>query len=581
MKTSSNIIGQYLKPHLLAVSAVICLVLARAMTELSLPRLMSVIVDRGIALGDTALILRVGLAMLGINLAGMAFAFGSSMLSSRVAASAGAAIRLDVFSKISAFSPVDMDHFGVSSLMTRVTNDVSQVQNVILMSMRIMLMAPLMMVGGIVMAITQDRQLSVLLLFALPVLALVIFLFARKGMPLFKSIQERTDGLNRVVRENLAGLRVIRAFNKRRHEESRFSGAARDLADTTIRVSQLMALLMPLIMLLLNGTIILVLWSGAIRIGDGDLKVGSLMAFIQYVGQILNSLVMVSMLFVMIPRAAVSVRRLDDVLSTTSTVLDPVRLLPLPAERRLVFDRVCFRYEGAEKTALDDLSFSCEPGLMTAVIGGTGSGKSTILNLLMRFRDPESGLISMGGIDIRALPRAGLRSVIGYVPQKSFLFSGTIRDNLSYGNVSASESELWAALEAAQLASFVGGLPDGLETMVSRGGTTLSGGQRQRLAIARALVRQPGIYLFDDSFSALDAATDRALRQSLAERTTNAVVILVTQRIASARNADQIIVLEEGRLAGMGSHAELVAGCTIYREILGSQLGEEAAHVSA
>jgi len=535
-------------------------------------------VDKGIALGNIPLILKMGLFMLGINIAGMICSFGSSFLSSRIAVRVGTELRSDLFRKITSFSLSDLENFGTSSLITRATNDIHQVQNVAIMSLRIMIMAPLMMIGGIFMAVTQDPGLSSILLAALPVLSLVIILFGRRGIPLFKAIQGKTDNLNRVVRENLSGLRVIRAFNRRTHEEQRFAGANRDLTDATIRVAKLMALLMPFIMLFLNGSLVLVLWLGSLRVNQGSLQVGSLMAFIQYVGQILYALLMVSMLFVMIPRASVSLKRLQEVLSAEPVVKAPLNPKPLPEYFDLSFDDVSFRYFGAEEPALQGISFSCKPGETVAVIGGTGSGKSSLLNLILRFHDPEAGSIRIGGVDIRNYSLADLRSVIGFVPQKSFLFSGTVKENLLFGNPGASEEEILLALSTAQGEDFVKALPMGIDTDLARGGTTVSGGQRQRLALARAFVRKPRIYLFDDSFSALDAKTERSLRSALREYTKSSLVILVTQRISNALGADKIIVLEKGQITGIGTHEELASTNQIYKEILSSQLGLGASH---
>lgn len=569
-----KLLFRYMKPYWKASTLVILFLLTRAMTELSLPRIMSMIVDRGIASGDIPYILQRGLLMLGINIIGMASSFGSSFLSSKVSVKIGTNLRSDLFRKITSFSLTDLELFGASSLITRVTNDINQVQNMALMSLRVMIMAPVMMVGGIFMAVTQDPGLSPTLLTAVPVLFLVITLFGRKGIPLFKVIQEKTDSLNRVVRENLSGLRVIRAFNRRIYEEARFSKANRELTSSTIRVTKLMALLMPVLTLILNSTIILILWLGSVRVDLGTLQVGSLMAFIQYVGQILHSLLMVSMLFIMIPRASVSIKRLSDVLSTEPAVQDNVKPSPLPSDFHLEFDRVSFRYHGAEEPALEEISFGCAPGEVTAIIGSTGSGKSSLLNLILRFHDPETGSIKLGGTDIRDLSQSDLRSVIGYVPQKAFLFSGSVKDNLLYGNPAADGEELAGAMDVAQASDFVSALTNGVETDLSKGGTTVSGGQRQRLALARALVRKPKIYLFDDTFSALDANTELALRKALKTYTKEALVLIVTQRITSARGADKIIVLDNGRVTGVGTHAELAASNQVYREILNSQLGE-------
>lgn len=573
-----KLIFRYLKPYWPAVLLVLVLILARAMSELFLPRIMSLIVDIGIVGNDIPYILKAGLLMLGINLAGMVCAFGSSFWSAKVAMNVSAKIRHDLFERVNSFSLRDMDRFGASSLITRITNDVVQVQNVTLMSMRIMLMAPLMMVGGIIMAVSQDSSLSAVLWVVLPLLSVLIWFFARRAVPLFSAIQQKTDQLNRVVRENLSGLRVIRAFNKRNFETDRFSGANRELTNINITVSKLMAGLMPLIMLFLNLAIVLVLWLGAGRVNTGSIQIGSLMAFIQYVGQILFSLVMVSMLFVMIPRASVSLKRIDEVLGHRPSIVSPVAARSVPACLELEFDHVSFRYPGAEALALEDITFRCRAGETIAIIGGTGSGKTSLINLVCRFHDAESGAVRLDGIDIRELALEDLRSRLSLVPQKSFLFSGSVDENLRYGRRSAQDTELEQALAVAQAAGFVGDMPEGRQTQIARGGTTVSGGQRQRLAIARALVRPAAIYLFDDSFSALDTRTEQALRAALAQRTGSSIVLLVTQRVSSARRADRILVLDDGKLCGIGTHQELAAGNAVYREIMGSQLDKEGDH---
>ncbi len=550
------------------------------LSELAMPRIMSFIVDRGIASGDVPYILRMGAVMMGINVVGMICSFGSSYLSSYASVSVGADLRRRLFAKASALAPADMDRFGASSLITRLTNDVSQVQNLSMMSLRLMLMAPLMMLGGIIMAVTQDPRLSSVLVVALPALALLVAFFGRKGMPLFKAMQEKTDGLNRVVRENLSGLRVIRAFNRREREEGRFDAASRDLTDTAVKVARLMALLMPLIMFLLNIAILAVLWLGARRIDAGSLRVGSLMAFVQYLGQILSSLIMVSMLFIMVPRASVSIKRIEEVLEAEESIRDPERPRSLEAAvagngLSLEFDRVSMRYHGAEALALEDLSFTCRPGQLVAVIGGTGSGKSSLLRLIMRFHDAERGAVRIAGLDVRDLAQAELRAAIGYVPQKSFLFSKTVAENVGYGGAPPGRDDVRTALEAAQAAAFVADMPQGMDSPLARGGTTVSGGQRQRLAIARALARKPLVYLFDDCFSALDARTEVLVREALAGYAKDSIVLMVTQRVRSAVGADLIVVLDEGRIAGIGTHAELSEGNAVYKELLGSQAARE------
>ncbi len=567
---------RYLRPSYAAIAIIMLFVLIRAMAELSLPRIMSIIVDQGIANGDIPFILRLGLIMLGINLIGMLSSFVSSYLSAKVAVKTGTKMRGDLFEKITGFSMADMDRFGASSLITRVSNDIMQVQNVMLMSLRIMLRAPLLMVGGIFMAVTQDARLSSILWITMPVLAVSILLFVLKGMPLFKAIQSKIDVINRITRENLSGLRVIRAFNRRKYEQERFHRANRDLADTQLSVGRLMALLMPYISLILNLGIVLVLWFGSKRVSLQDMQVGSLMAFIQYVGQIMFALVMVSMIILRIPQASVSLKRLEEVMMLEPGISCSLNPAPFPENNELSFDKVSFRYHGAESPVLCEISFDCRPGDFIAIIGGTGSGKTSLLKMILRFYDPESGIISIGGIDIKNLSLAQLRKSIAYIPQKSFLFSGTVDENIRYGNEDIDKKDILKALETAQIKDFIISSQKGLETESSKGGTNFSGGQRQRIAIARALVRKPDIYLLDDCFSSLDAWTERNLRNQLIEYTRNSIVLMVTQRVSSAMAANRIIVLDEGRISGIGTHEELAKTNRVYQEILGSQLdGEE------
>ncbi len=562
------------KPHLFGVITVIALVLARAMSELALPRFLGLIVDQGIARSDTAFILKTGFFMLLVNLLGMVASFGSAYLSSKISTEVGSSLRCRLFERISEYTPSDINTFGTASLITRVTNDVNQVQNLSMMSLRLMIMAPLMMTGGIIMALSQDIKLSAVLLVALPVIAVMVTVFGRISLPMFTSMQTKTDGLARVVRENLSGLRVIRAFNKRAREEERFAKANRELTDLSLRTVRLMGLLMPLMSLLLNTAVISVLWLGAKRINMGTLQIGSLLAFIQYISQILFSLLMVSMLFISIPQAMVSVRRIGEVIETEPGIKNRKELASMPSVSDLEFSEVSMRYKGAESPAICDISFNCKKGEFLAIIGSTGSGKTTILSLIQRFFDAEKGSIKISGTDIKDISQEELRSLMAYVPQKTFLFSGTVNSNVAYGGKSELVTE---AIETAQAADFVYKMEDGLGASVARGGTNLSGGQKQRLAIARALARNAPILLLDDSFSALDAATESRLRNALKEKTADKIVIMATQRIRSAMNADKIIVLDEGRIVGVGRHEELAAGNAVYRELAGTQL-EEAIH---
>ncbi len=569
-------LSRYIRPYHAAIGIIVFLVLVRAMAELSLPRIMSIIVDNGIAEGDMHLILRLGIIMLGINLCGMLSSFASSYLSAKTAVRIGTRMRRDLFVKITGFSLADMDNFGASSLITRVSNDIMQIQNVMLMALRIMLRAPLLMAGGIFMAVTQDTRLSSILWAIMPVLAVSIFFFVIKGMPLFKAIQVKIDSINRIVRENLSGLRVIRAFNRKEYENNRFSRANRSLVETQLSVGRIMALLMPYISLILNLGIVLVLWFGARRVSLQDMQVGSLMAFIQYVGQIMFALVMVSMIILRIPQASVSLKRIEEVLAKRSSIEEPENPCPFPDKGDLCFDNVSLRYQGAENPVLCNISFTCRPGDFIAIIGATGSGKTSLLNMVLRFYDPESGAIRIGGRDIKKLSIRELRNSIAYVPQKSFIFSGSYMDNIIYGKREAGQNEILKAIKTAQIDKFILSSPEGLQAKVSEGGTTVSGGQRQRIAIARALIRRPHIYLFDDCFSALDAKTEKKLRKEIVKYTRNSIVLMITQRVSSAMSADKIIVIDEGRISGIGTHDALAQSNRVYQEIMGSQLdGEE------
>jgi len=568
-------IARHLKPYLLAIVAVAILVFLQSISQLYLPNLMSEIVDVGIVRGETGLILRVGARMLLVAALGAVCTIGASYLSARISAAFGSDLRLRVFEKVTSFSLNEFDSIGTASLITRTTNDIMQMQQVVVLALRMALMIPMMLIGGIVMAVSTNPGLTLLLAAAIPVLALVMGLVGRKGIPMFRAIQAKLDRLNLVLREQLTGVRVIRAFNRGAFEERRFDEANQDLTQAVIRVNRLMAVINPVFLLLFNFMALTILWYGGLRVDQGSLQVGDLMAFIQYAMQILNSLIMLSMMFVMLPRASVAANRINEVLETVPEISDP--LAPKKPERRgeLEFRNVTFSYPGAEQAALRDISFRAEPGQVTAIIGGTGSGKSTLLNLIMRFYDVNAGAVYVDGIDVRQLTQAELRSHISYVPQTAVLFSGTVAENIRYGKADASESEVEEAARIAQAQEFIVGMAGGFEAAVAQGGTNLSGGQKQRLSIARALVRRPQIYLFDDSFSALDFKTDAKLRAALRQVTAEATVLIVAQRVSTVMDADQIIVLDQGRIVGKGRHRELLQRCSVYREIVASQLSEE------
>ncbi|WP_027363835.1 ABC transporter ATP-binding protein [Desulfotruncus alcoholivorax] len=566
----------FLKPHRFSVVLVLLLIFLQSLAELYLPTLMSDIVDIGIIKGDIPYILKTGGLMLFVAAGGMTCAFMASFSSAKVSAGFGQILRGQVFSHVENFSFQEFDKIGTASLITRTTNDITQVQQVVTMMLRMMVRAPMMCIGGIIMAVSKDAKLSLVIIVVIPILVAAIFAVISRSLPLFKVMQLKLDRLNLVLRESLTGIRVIRAFNRIEYEQRRFDTANLDLTGTAIKVNKVMAALMPVMMLILNFSIIGVIWFGSIRIDTEGIQVGDLMAFIQYATQILFSLIMFSMLIVMIPRASVSAARINEVLDMTPEIKDITRVKHTGTQSGYVeFKNVTFSYPDAEKPVLAGISFEARPGEITAIIGGTGSGKSTLINLIPRFYDIDSGSILVGGVDVRELPQDGLRLKIGLIPQKAVLFTGTIADNIRYGKEDASDEEVRHAAEIAQAIDFISGMQDGFNAVIAQGGMNLSGGQKQRLAIARALVRKPEIYLFDDSFSALDYKTDAKLRAALKKETIDATVIIVTQRVSTAIYADKIIVLDQGRIAGIGNHRELMGSCKVYREIVSSQLLEE------
>ncbi|QNR19990.1 ABC transporter ATP-binding protein [Exiguobacterium sp. Helios] len=558
-----------------AVFAVLILVFAQSMSDLYLPTLMADIIDKGVVTGDTAYIWKIGAVMLGITGLGALAAIAASYYSSKAAMGLGRDIRRKVFNHVERFTLQEFDQVGTASLITRTTNDITQVQQVVIMMLRMVVSAPIMFVGGLIMAVSKDAKLSLVIVAAMPVLVVSILLILWKGVPLFGQVQKRLDRLNLVLRENLTGIRVIRAFNRESQEKVRLKKANADLTDVSIKVNKIMAFLMPVMMLVMNLTVVGVIWFGGIRINNGGMQIGDLMAFIQYVMQIMFALVMASVMFVMIPRAAVSAKRINEVLEMEPTMVDAGTASADKERGTLVFDRVTFSYPGAEAPVLSDISFTARPGEITAVIGGTGSGKSTLVNLIPRFYDVTDGSIQVNGVDSQAVPQEELRSKIGFVPQKALLFTGTIADNIRFGKEDATDEEIQHAAQVAQATDFIERMPDRYESMIEQGGSNVSGGQKQRLSIARALVRKPDIYVFDDSFSALDFKTDATLRKALKQETEDATVLIVAQRVSTVMDADQIIVLEEGRIAGIGTHDELYETNEVYQEIVKSQLSEE------
>ncbi|WP_214729849.1 ABC transporter ATP-binding protein [Exiguobacterium sp. s168] len=558
-----------------AVLAVLILVFAQSMSDLYLPTLMADIIDKGVVTGDTAYIWKIGAVMLGITGIGALAAVAASYYSSKASMGLGRDIRRQVFNHVERFSLQEFDQVGTASLITRTTNDITQVQQVVIMMLRMVVSAPIMFIGGLIMAVSKDSKLSLVIVAAMPVLVLSILLILWKGVPLFGKVQKRLDRLNLVLRENLTGIRVIRAFNRERDEQVRLTKANADLTEVSIKVNKIMAFLMPVMMLVMNLTVVGVIWFGGIRIDNGGMQIGDLMAFIQYVMQIMFALVMASVMFVMIPRAAVSAKRINEVLEMTPTMTDEGTQTADREKGTLVFDRVTFRYPGAETPVLSDISFTARPGEVTAVIGGTGSGKSTLVNLIPRFYDVTEGSIRVNGVNSQDVPQEELRSKIGFVPQKALLFTGTIAENIRFGKEDATDEEVAHAAHIAQATDFIERMPDGYDARIEQGGSNVSGGQKQRLSIARALVRRPDLYVFDDSFSALDFKTDAALRKALREETREATVLIVAQRVSTVIDADQIIVLDEGKVAGIGTHDELFANNAVYQEIVKSQLSEE------
>ncbi len=558
-----------------AVLAVLILVFAQSMSDLYLPTLMADIIDKGVVTGDTAYIWKIGAVMLGITGLGALAAIAASYYSSKAAMGLGRDIRRKVFNHVERFTLQEFDQVGTASLITRTTNDITQVQQVVIMMLRMVVSAPIMFVGGLIMAVSKDAKLSLVIVAAMPVLVVSILLILWKGVPLFGQVQKRLDRLNLVLRENLTGIRVIRAFNRESQEKVRLTKANADLTDVSIKVNKIMAFLMPVMMLVMNLTVVGVIWFGGIRINNGGMQIGDLMAFIQYVMQIMFALVMASVMFVMIPRAAVSAKRINEVLEMEPTMVDAGTASADKERGTLVFDGVTFSYPGAEAPVLSDISFTARPGEITAVIGGTGSGKSTLVNLIPRFYDVTAGSIQVNGVDSQAVPQEELRSKIGFVPQKALLFTGTIADNIRFGKEDATDEEIRHAAHVAQATDFIERMPDRYDSMIEQGGSNVSGGQKQRLSIARALVRKPDIYVFDDSFSALDFKTDATLRKALKQETEDATVLIVAQRVSTVMDADQIIVLEEGRIAGIGTHDELYETNEVYQEIVKSQLSEE------
>jgi ABC-type multidrug transport system, ATPase and permease components len=565
-----------LKPYAWSLVGIVLFLFAQAMAELYLPTLMSDVVNNGMLKGDTGYIWKYGAYMLMVALASSSCSVCGSFLSALVGIGFGRDTRNQVFTHVESYSLQEFDKISTASLITRTTNDIIQVQTLLVMGLRFIIYSPIMCIGGIIMAYSKDKGLTLVLAVVVPLMILLIGGVTSLIVPLFRAMQTKLDRVNLVMRENLTGIRVIRAFNRIKKETERFRDANRDLTDNSIKVNKIMAAMQPIMMILMNFTSIAIIWFGGIRIAQNVMQLGDMMAFLQYAMQIMFSIIMVTIMFVMVPRAQASAVRINEVLAIDPDIVDPEDPEEPGEDRGYVeFRDVTFSYPGAEEPAISNISFSVRPAEVTAIIGGTGSGKSTLINLIPRFFDVDSGCVLVDGVDVRKLRQKDLRAKIGFVPQTPVLFSGTILDNIRYGKPDAIEEEIRHAARVAQASEFIDELEEGYSAQISQGGTNLSGGQKQRLSIARAVVRQPGIYILDDSFSALDFKTDARLRAALGQETMNSTVIIVAQRVSTVMDANRIIVLDEGRIAGIGSHKELMQSSEIYREIVLSQLAEE------
>ncbi len=574
-----KLIGRFLRPHAALIVGVVVFQLIQSIASLLLPSLNADIIDNGIATGDTGYILMIGGMMLGITLVQVAAAIAAVYFGARAAMAFGRDVREAIFVRVGEFSEREVSRFGAASLITRTTNDVTQVQMLVLMTCTLLVSAPILAIGGVIAALQQDVGLSWIMVVAIPVMLIVIGFIVSRMVPLFRLMQARIDTVNRVLREQLAGIRVVRAFVREGLETERFERANADVTRTAVSAGRLFALVFPVVMLIMNVSSVAVLWFGAYAIDEGTVSIGALTAFLSYLIQILMAVMMATFMAIMIPRAAVSSDRIGEVLATpTSVVLPSNPVTELHGTGHIELRNVQFAYPGAEQPVLKNLSFEARAGQTTAIIGSTGAGKTTLVNLLPRLFDATGGSVLVDGVDVKQLDPDLLWGRIGLVPQRAYLFSGTVASNLRYGNPDATDDELWAALETAQAKDFVSEMPEGLDAPIAQGGTNVSGGQRQRLAIARALVKKSEIYVFDDSFSALDTATDARLRRALAQREKAATKIIVAQRVSTIVDADQILVLEDGEIVGRGTHDELLASNETYKEIVDSQLrAEEAA----
>jgi len=574
----TRLLRRYLAPYAGQVAVVVVLLAVQAAGNLYLPNLNADIINNGVVRGDTGYIWRTGAVMLGVALAIGVVAVAGVYWASRVSMNVGADLRATVYERVQGFAAAEMNRFGTPSLITRNTNDVQQIQIFLQMALTLMVIAPVMCVGGVIMAVREGSALSPLLAVAVPVMAAVIGAMVVLVVPLFRSMQVKLDRINQVLREQITGVRVIRAFIRTGAERDRFAAANADLTATALRANRIFALAMPALMAILNLSSVAVLWFGGRLVSEGSMPIGNLTAFLTYILQILISVMMAVMMVVLLPRAVASAERIEQVTGTEPAIKDPPRpVTPRRVTGRVEFRDVSFGYPGSERPVLEHLTFTLEPGQTSAITGGTGSGKTTLLTLIPRFFDTTAGTIEVNGTDVRRQALEQLWAGIGLVPQAAFLFGGTVASNLRFGKPDATEAEMWRALETAQARDFVASMPGRLEATIDEGGTNVSGGQRQRLSIARALIRRPALYLFDDCFSALDAATDARLRAALRAQTRKAAVLIVAQRVSTIMQADQIIVLDAGTIAGIGTHAALMTSCAPYREIVASQLGEGVA----